>query len=97
MIRRPPRSTLFPYTTLFRSPDGIHPRECGDPLPERGAGGIGAINAMVLRIVVVPAAERGARSVLADHLPERLEQAVFIQGHQQLQMRLKLLLVQRAV
>src|SRR5258708_24260620 len=26
MIRRPPRSTLFPYTTLFRSPDihGIH-------------------------------------------------------------------------
>src|SRR3712207_8477823 len=26
MIRRPPRSTLFPYTTLLRS---------GDPLPER--------------------------------------------------------------
>src|SRR5256885_11250928 len=26
MIRRPPRSTLFPYTTLFRSPDaGISP------------------------------------------------------------------------
>src|SRR2546425_10265835 len=24
MIRRPPRSTLFPYTTLFRSP-GLHP------------------------------------------------------------------------
>src|SRR2546427_11440148 len=23
MIRRPPRSTLFPYTTLFRSPVGI--------------------------------------------------------------------------
>src|SRR3989442_1872940 len=23
MIRRPPRSTLFPYTTLFRSPDAI--------------------------------------------------------------------------
>src|SRR3989442_5982466 len=23
MIRRPPRSTLFPYTTLFRSLDGI--------------------------------------------------------------------------
>src|SRR5260370_7211014 len=23
MIRRPPRSTLFPYTTLFRSPDWI--------------------------------------------------------------------------
>src|SRR3712207_7377057 len=25
MIRRPPRSTLFPYTTLFRSP--AHPRQ----------------------------------------------------------------------
>src|SRR3712207_7205180 len=24
MIRRPPRSTLFPYTTLFRSPRGTH-------------------------------------------------------------------------
>src|SRR5258708_9631093 len=23
MIRRPPRSTLFPYTTLFRSPRGM--------------------------------------------------------------------------
>src|SRR2546427_1838397 len=23
MIRRPPRSTLFPYTTLFRSPQAI--------------------------------------------------------------------------
>src|ERR1039458_10902459 len=23
MIRRPPRSTLFPYTTLFRSLDGV--------------------------------------------------------------------------
>src|SRR3712207_9531433 len=26
MIRRPPRSTLFPFTTLFRSADrGLHP------------------------------------------------------------------------
>src|SRR5258708_34826426 len=25
MIRRPPRSTLFPYTTLFRSIIGLHP------------------------------------------------------------------------
>src|SRR2546430_10866767 len=27
MIRRPPRSTLFPYTTLFRSRPGFHGRE----------------------------------------------------------------------
>src|SRR5271168_5488751 len=25
MIRRPPRSTLFPYTTLFRSSDVVEP------------------------------------------------------------------------
>src|SRR2546430_9198273 len=25
MIRRPPRSTLFPYTTLFRSEQGVLP------------------------------------------------------------------------
>src|SRR6478736_9634992 len=25
MIRRPPRSTLFPYTTLFRSAEARHP------------------------------------------------------------------------
>src|SRR5690242_21455140 len=28
MIRRPPRSTLFPYTTLFRSPRNGLPRPC---------------------------------------------------------------------
>src|ERR1035438_4929793 len=35
MIRRPPRSTLFPYTTLFRSidPDGVYdPRLVNDRL-----------------------------------------------------------------
>src|SRR5260370_19912545 len=26
MIRRPPRSTLFPYTTLFRSARSVRPR-----------------------------------------------------------------------
>src|SRR3712207_7953819 len=30
MIRRPPRSTLFPYTTLFRSVDEDHGTEAGD-------------------------------------------------------------------
>jgi XTP/dITP diphosphohydrolase len=36
MIRRPPRSTLFPYTTLFRSHIGFERRATGgfgyDPL-----------------------------------------------------------------
>src|SRR5947209_16846412 len=29
MIRRPPRSTLFPYTTLFRSVDDARTRQLG--------------------------------------------------------------------
>src|SRR2546425_3430779 len=32
MIRRPPRSTLFPYTTLFRSEDEIAGPFTGHPL-----------------------------------------------------------------
>src|SRR3989442_6695734 len=40
MIRRPPRSTLFPYTTLFRSPtfggSGVVATELGIALAERG-------------------------------------------------------------
>src|SRR2546429_4921369 len=34
MIRRPPRSTLFPYTTLFRSVPGLllQPRGAGGPV-----------------------------------------------------------------
>src|SRR5690349_22398927 len=31
MIRRPPRSTLFPYTTLFRSADEAAPSQAGAP------------------------------------------------------------------
>src|SRR3712207_7865309 len=32
MIRRPPRSTLFPYTTLFRSDRGEGTLDAGRPL-----------------------------------------------------------------
>src|SRR3712207_7378378 len=37
MIRRPPRSTLFPYTTLFRSRDIGHRRRTYDQSETRGA------------------------------------------------------------
>src|SRR5437879_10888835 len=42
MLRRPPRSTLFPYTTLFRSPTrtvGGPPGMRGPGLAFQGAGG----------------------------------------------------------
>src|SRR5947208_11884255 len=39
MIRRPPRSTLFPYTTLFRSPScRCRPGGWGRASAGRGAG-----------------------------------------------------------
>src|SRR2546429_4556596 len=45
MIRRPPRSTLFPYTTLFRSParQGIADRHPADALGGQALliGGVG--------------------------------------------------------
>src|SRR5260370_29541096 len=47
MIRRPPRSTLFPYTTLFRSDDyadvdgGGRVREHGDLPANHHGGGYG--------------------------------------------------------
>src|SRR3712207_7181220 len=47
MIRRPPRSTLFPYTTLFRSrildtgPAQGAPRLCGSRRLRGGRGGRG--------------------------------------------------------
>src|SRR5260370_33994468 len=39
MIRRPPRSTLFPYTTLFRSVRG----------PEFGPGSLKRLSALAVR------------------------------------------------
>src|SRR3712207_8285671 len=33
MIRRPPRSTLFPYTTLFRSPARTFASTAAPPVP----------------------------------------------------------------
>src|SRR3989442_10441966 len=36
MIRRPPRSTLFPYTTLFRSPIEARKNSSSPWMPSRG-------------------------------------------------------------
>src|SRR5260370_24657067 len=35
MIRRPPRSTLFPYTTLFRSPAANYSIDCSESAVSR--------------------------------------------------------------
>src|SRR2546430_13656294 len=55
MIRRPPRSTLFPYTTLFRSVDDpeVAIRRDGDvgrTVVETGLAGSLLVNRRLLRI-----------------------------------------------
>src|SRR5260221_5344681 len=71
MIRRPPRSTLFPYTTLFRSlsrgcGDGAEIDVAGDVLQPRKKEGIGVSEVAIvahqralfaLRVVVLPLRE----------------------------------------
>src|SRR3712207_7487434 len=64
MIRRPPRSTLFPYTTLFRSPCTVRGQIVGDP----GSDGVLSLHqAGEGRLRIFPASrpiapERGGRS-----------------------------------
>src|SRR3989449_10768033 len=70
MIRRPPRSTLFPYTTLFRSAGGGEGRGGGDVVHGHRGGVLG--EAVVLvddpalhgeeAVVGEGAAGRGARA-----------------------------------
>src|SRR2546422_7897372 len=50
MIRRPPRSTLFPYTTLFRSRGGAMPKSRRQFLTESSLGLIGAAVAPSMRL-----------------------------------------------
>src|SRR2546425_6361331 len=54
MIRRPPRSTLFPYTTLFRSKHAGHPLLAGvAPARRASCGFIGATSCTARRQLAV--------------------------------------------
>src|SRR5256885_11959828 len=70
MIRRPPRSTLFPYTTLFRSPEDAHAlidpklHHVAQRRPERRAIGtveIGVDDVLVFLRRVLRVAHRSGR------------------------------------
>src|SRR5688572_31194854 len=54
MTRRPPRSTLFPYTTLFRSLDLVavleHVREVLEVTADPGRDGVGLLGEQLPRL-----------------------------------------------
>src|SRR2546422_6300593 len=69
MIRRPPRSTLFPYTTLFRSFARAIPP--GGSLPHGSASpGLGGGRRGPLRLSDARAQEGSGRRPLGDHRSE---------------------------
>src|SRR3712207_7346071 len=99
MIRRPPRSTLFPYTTLFRSP---LLGERLEPLADLLRVGADVVEARQLRQAVEPEdaleersraiADRAARSRLASGLCDQRseEHTSELQSRQYLVCRLLL-------
>src|SRR5207248_10599973 len=70
MIRRPPRSTLFPYTTLFRSVVERQPRDAVVALPDLQAVGHDALDVRH-QVAVSEGDPLGARRRSAGELQER--------------------------
>src|SRR3712207_5852891 len=72
MIRRPPRSTLFPYTTLFRSEDD--PLRPSSPYAASKAGGDLLVLAYVRTYGVNASITRGSNTDGPHQYPERSEE-----------------------
>src|SRR3712207_8565636 len=79
MIRRPPRSTLFPYTTLFRSPVGDPPQHVLRPVPPDPEVRRVLLPVMLLphRIVVPPLRDRDRKSTRLNSSHANISYAVF--------------------
>src|SRR3712207_8419438 len=81
MIRRPPRSTLFPYTTLFRSARG--PVAVGQAVgvasgPTHHAyGGLSLDPAVVSLTLIVPTYRRDRKSTRLNSSHANISYAVF--------------------
>src|SRR2546427_4993000 len=75
MIRRPPRSTLFPYTTLFRSSAGI---ELGTGAEQRQRAQPAAVDALALVVQEHAAARhRDRKSTRLNSSHSQISYAVF--------------------
>src|SRR5258706_16238798 len=73
MIRRPPRSTLFPYTTLFRSDRATGKAICNNAVIPIGNYCLTSAAAMkIIRLTVSEAASNRAVQTLFDDVQEEL-------------------------
>src|SRR2546427_2714384 len=72
MIRRPPRSTLFPYTTLFRSVDEVEKEFPGEA--KRRAQKVSSGIRDQHKAIMILAAARGGDTPEAVVRPERSEE-----------------------
>src|SRR3712207_8547396 len=82
MIRRPPRSTLFPYTTLFRSGDGTDPAEAARLLAEviahvRGGEGPALVRLTVPRLSSHSGPDKDRKSTRLNSSHANISYAVF--------------------
>src|SRR5690349_22900443 len=59
MLRRPPRSTLFPYTTLFRSVTRTFPNSATIPVKLKVTDNDGGTATTALQLVIKPAPAGG--------------------------------------
>src|SRR3989440_13027012 len=74
MIRRPPRSTFFPYTTLFRSPLAFT-RAWGTRVPQEALIGVIYVVAAAAAILLIDRAPQGA-----EHLKQILTGNILTSG-----------------
>src|SRR2546430_5877616 len=91
MIRRPPRSTLFPYTTLFRSGPsfvGVY----GSTVKLTSGQTVQADDAYIRESILNPSAKIDRKSTRLNSSHSQISYAVFClkkkkKNHQQLQFR----------
>src|SRR5687768_17651765 len=67
MIRRPPRSTLFPYTTLFRSAPGRAVPGLGGHPPDAGGGWVGGGRAALPSLRTLARRDRKSTRLNSSH------------------------------
>src|SRR3712207_9051767 len=94
MIRRPPRSTLFPYTTLFRSDDLLTNREqINDELQniideQTDSWGI-KVSVVEVKDVEIPSQMQRAMARQAESERERRAKVIAAEGEFQASQRLR--------